>query len=83
MDFSQLCEENHDIELYKVFAKIDKNWKIELTSKNKVCAWVSTKIIAQRKVNDTDFCWRSGNSVKRKTTPGQPNPGIPLFRRHS
>jgi hypothetical protein len=24
MDFSQLCEENYDIELSKVFAKIDR-----------------------------------------------------------
>jgi hypothetical protein len=44
---------------------------------------VSTKIKAQRKVNDTEIFVDEGNSVKRKTTPGQPNPGIPLFRRHS
>jgi len=29
------------------------------------------------------FCWQSGNSVKRKTIPWQPNPGFPLFKRQS
>jgi hypothetical protein len=29
------------------------------------------------------FCLQSVNSVKIKTTPGQPNPGYPLFRRQS
>jgi hypothetical protein len=27
-----------------------------------------------------DICWRSGNSVKSKATPGQPNPGTPLSK---
>jgi hypothetical protein len=57
--------------------------KLNLTSKNKVCAKVSTKIKAQRKVNDTQIFVDEVETQLRETTPGQPNPGIPLFRRHS
>jgi hypothetical protein len=31
----------------------------------------------------THISWRSGNSIKIKTSLGQPNPGFPLFRRQS
>jgi len=45
---------------------------------------VSTKIKAQRKINDTDiFVDEVETQLKKKTTPGQPNPGIPLFKRQS
>jgi hypothetical protein len=33
-----------------------------------------------RDLNKTRYLLRSGNSVKRKTTPGQPNPGTPLSK---
>jgi hypothetical protein len=39
--------------------------------------------ITMRKIRKHIFCRWSGNSIKRKTTPGQPNPGFPLFRRQS
>jgi hypothetical protein len=32
---------------------------------------------------DKYFVDEVGNSVKRKTTPGQPNPGFLLFKRQS
>jgi len=31
-------------------------------------------------IKKTRYLLRSGNSVKRKTTPGQPNPGTPLSK---
>jgi hypothetical protein len=31
-------------------------------------------------LNKTRYLLRSGNSVERKTTPGQPNPGNPLSK---
>jgi len=39
--------------------------------------------ITMWKIKRHIFFRRSGNSFKRKTTPGQPNPGYPLFRRQS
>jgi hypothetical protein len=33
-----------------------------------------------RNLNKTRYLLRSGNSVKRKTTPGQSNPGNPLSK---
>jgi hypothetical protein len=30
-------------------------------------------------IRNTRYLLRSENSVKRKTTPGQPNPGYPLY----
>jgi hypothetical protein len=48
-----------------------------------VCTKCQQKISTAESKWHRDFCWRSGNSVKRKTTPRQPNPGISLFRRHS
>jgi hypothetical protein len=45
---------------------------------------VSTKIKAQWKVNDPKiFVDEVKTQVRKKTTSGQPNPGIPLFRRQS
>jgi hypothetical protein len=45
---------------------------------------VSTKIKAQQKINDTDiFVNEVETQLREKTTPGQPNPGISLFRRQS
>jgi hypothetical protein len=44
---------------------------------------VSTKII-MRKLNDTEiFVDEVETQLREKTTPGQPNPGYPLFRRQS
>jgi hypothetical protein len=41
------------------------------------------KNITMRKWKRQIFCWRSGNSINKKTTPGQANPWYPLFRRQS
>jgi len=61
------------------------HWKLKLTSKNKqqVCAQSVNKNNNAEIKWHRDFCWWSGNSIKRKTTPGQQNPGYPLFRRQS
>jgi hypothetical protein len=47
-----------------------------------VCNSVQQNITMQ-KLKRQIFCWQSGNSIKRKTIPGQPNPGYPLFRKQS
>jgi hypothetical protein len=39
--------------------------------------------ITMRKIKRRIFCRQSVNSIKRKTTSGQPNPRYPLFRRQS
>jgi len=59
------------------------NWKIKgILILISVCNSVQQNI-TMRKIKRQIFCWQSGNSLKRKTTPGQPNPGYPLFRRQS
>jgi len=67
------------------YLEVFQSWKLKLTSKiNSKCVHkVSTKINTAESKRHRDFCWRSGNSIKRKTTMGQPNPGYPLFRRQS
>jgi len=60
------------------------NEKLKLTSNKSVCAQVSTKIKAHRKINNTQiFVDEVESQLREKTTPGQPNPGILLFRRQS
>jgi hypothetical protein len=42
---------------------------------------VCNKILNAEIKGDKYFVDDFVNSIKRKTTPGQPNPGYPLFRR--
>jgi len=67
--------------LHRIFLEHYENWNWLL--KIKCVQQVSTKIKHSGKWKTHSFCSRSGNSIKRKTTLGQPNPGIPLFRRRS
>jgi hypothetical protein len=46
-----------------------------------VCAQSVSKIISMRNLNDTKILLTKWKLNMRKTTPGQPNPGYPLFRR--
>jgi hypothetical protein len=54
---------------------------MKLTSKIKqvVCAQCVNKIM--QKINNTRFLLTRWKLKMRKTTPGKPNPGYPLFRR--
>jgi hypothetical protein len=44
---------------------------------------VCNKILNVKIKGDKYFVDEVENSIKRKTTPGQPNPGYPPFRRQS
>jgi hypothetical protein len=61
------------------WVRYENYWTSNLAS---VCNSVQKNIIMQ-KIKRQIFCWWSGNSIKRKTTLGQPNPGYPLFRRQN
>jgi len=50
-----------------------------MTSKQPSVRSCATKYLKCGKKRQ-DICWWSGNSVKRKTTPGQSNPEIPLSK---
>jgi hypothetical protein len=58
---------------------------MKLTSKNKkqVCAQSVNKTNNAENKQHKNFLLTKWKLKMRKTTPGQPNPGYPLFRRQS
>jgi hypothetical protein len=57
--------------------------KLNLTSNISkcVCAQDVNKIISMQNLNNTRILLTKWKLNVRKTTPGQPSPGYPLFRR--